>query len=392
MSDSNQGQLSYVKEVIRGVTPSANLKILPFSSESLNGSLSSTVSQTIRSDRNIADNIRTDLVPQGGVNAEIGHEFYDDLIEGAFNSAFETPISLTGITFSIDASGSPITLDDSGSGLGGLKPNDVIMISGFTDSNNNGAFSVGGNTAAGSVDIVPVSPSSVPVTEAAGDSVTITTTRLENGVTPSFFSFERLYNDVTKRMAWLGMEVDTMTLEFGASSVPTIAFNFIGDSHPKITSSIGTGYTAASTNEIINTIQHYKGTLLGVNGGVLEPASGVVTKTSFTFSNSVRRTNGLGQTVVIGRGAFSCQVGWDIVFTDLKYYDAFQDDQNISLCSVLADSSNQGFGITVPNISFTSAGAPITGPNAEVIGSYQGQAILATVGSDTYTAVFSKLG
>lgn len=390
MSDGNRIQISYLKEVTRGVTPSGALQILNVASESLQANASSTQSAIVQSSGNVKDSIRTDFVPAGGINTELGFGFNDEFIEGAFRSAFGTPVSLSGVTFSVTA-GTPNTLNDSGSGLGALKPNDMVWIDGFTEPENNGSFVIGANTAAGSVDIIAVDPSVVIKNETAGDSVTIKTTRMTNGNASSTFSIERFYSDVAKYMAWKGMEVDTMSLSFGASSVPTIAFTFMGETHPPIVATIGTGApVAASTNPVMDTVNGYLGTLLSVAGAELAPAIGCVTNITYNIANGVRREQGLNCTTV-GKGDFNMTVSFDIVFKDLTYYKAFQDNDIVSIASGVVDSNNKGYGITVPALKLTSASAPLAGANQTVTGSYQAQAIGATVGSDIYTAVFSIL-
>lgn len=385
MSDSNRLQIAILKETTRGTTPAGNGDIIPVTGESLTGSASTTQSQTIRSDRNVQDHIRTDLDPSGGLNLEIGHNFCNGLYESAFAKTLETPVSLSGTTFSIDASGSPITLDDSGNGLGGLKPYDIIMIQGFTDSNNNGVFSVGANTAAGSVDIVPVSSSSTPTTEAAGDSVTIDATRLTNGTETITHSIEKLFADNSTYFAWLGMEVETMTLTLSAASVPTLAFTFKGNTHPKVSATIFDGYDAAPTSPIMNTTDNYVGTLLALDGAVMASPNQCVTSVTYTVSNNSIRTQGLNCTS-LGKGSFNMSVSFTMVFTSQTYYDAFLDDSVGSITSAITDANNNGFGISVPSFKFSQAGAPASGPNQTVVATFEGMAKLSTVGSDNYTA------
>ena len=392
MSNSNEVRISYIKQSTLGAIPAGSLQTINVASESLKGTLSTTQSALMSDTGNIPDLLRTGFSADGGINGELGHEFYDDFIVGAFRSALETPISLSGITFSIAAGGSPITLDDSGAGLGSIKPNDVIMVQGFTDANNNGAYHVGANVAAGSIDITQIDPTKTVTTEAAGDTVTITTTRMENANTNSFFAIEKYFVDMSSQfMEYLDMHVDTMNLEFGAGAVPTINFTFKGTDHPAITSTIGTGYTAASTNDVINTENGYIGTLLGNDGAVLSSATGCVTKVSISITNSIRVEEGLNCTT-IGKGDFDCKVNFDIVFLDQTYYKIFQNDGYTSLSLAAVDGSNQGFGFTFPKIKYTDATVQASGRNSTVIGSYQGQALKTTVGSDTYTAIINKLG
>lgn len=385
MSDSNALQIAILKETTRGTTPAGNGQVLNVTGESLTASASTAQAQTIRSDRNVLDHIRTDFDPNGGLNLEIGHNFCNGLYESAFADELATPVSLSGTTFSIDASGSPVTLDDSGDGLGGLKPYDIIMIQGFTDANNNGAFSVGANTAAGSVDIVPLNSSNTPTTEAAGDSVTVDCTRLVNGSDTITHSIEKLFTDNSLYFAWLGMEVETMTLTLSAAAVPTLAFTFKGTSHPKISATIFDGYDSASTSPIMNTTNNYIGTLLALDGAVMASPGQCVTSVTYTVSNNSIRTQGLNCTS-LGKGAFNMNVSFTMVFTSQAHYDAFVDDSIGSITSGIMDANSNGFGITVPSFRYSQASAPASGPNQTVVATYEGAAKLSTVGSDNYTA------
>jgi hypothetical protein len=390
MSNSNEVQISYVKQVALGVIPSANLKRVNYASESLKGTAGSAQSAIVDNSGNVKDLVRTSYTADGGINTELGFGYVDDFLIGAWRSAFETPISLTGITFSIGAAGSPITLDDSANGLGGLLPDDIIMVSGFADENNNGAFAIGANVAAGSVDIVQIAGGKTPVTEAAGASVTIKTTRMANANTDSYFAIERFYSDVSEYMSFIDMHVDTLTIEFGAGAIPTVAFTFKGTDHPPIVATIGTGYVAASTADVINTDTGYLGTILGVNGAVLSTADGCVTKVSISVSDSIRVEEGLNcQT--IGKGDFDCKVSFDMVFSNQTYYNVFQNDGFVSMALAAVDGSNQGIGLTFPKLKFTDASAPSAGRNNTVSASYSCQASKVTVGANSYTAIMSIL-
>lgn len=391
MSNSNEVQISYVKQSALGAVPASNLKRVHYASESLKGTASSTQSGIIDSSGNVNDLVRTGFSADGGINTEIGHGYINEFLIGAWRSALDTPISLSGITFAIGAGGSPIVLTDSGNGLGALKPNDIIMVEGFTDANNNGAFSIGANVAVGSVDIVQIDPTKTPTTEAVGDSVTIKTTRMENANTDSFFAIERFYSDVSKYMSFLDMHVDTMTLEFGAGAIPTVAISFKGTTHSAISATIGTGYTSASTNSVIDTNTGYLGTLLSNDGAVLSSSDGCVTKVSVSISNSIRVEEGLN-CQIIGKGDFDCKVSFDMVFSNTTYYSVFQNNGYSSLALACIDGSNQGLGLTFPKLKYTDASAPSAGRNNTVNASYSCQALKSTVGADTYTALLSILG
>jgi hypothetical protein len=391
MSDSNQERVSFVEEVTRGTTPSANLQEVVHAGHSLLTTPSTTRSGSIRTDGNNRGDIRNDMVPGGGVNTELIHENCDKWIESAFRSEFDSQISLSGTTFSVDASGSPITLDDSGSGLGDLKPNDLIIVSGFTTAGNNGVFLVGGNTAAGSVDIIAVDPDATPATEVAGDSVTINTTRLQNALTPKFFSIQSDNSDSGIFRAFKGMEVASLVLSFQAGNPITANFTFTGKEESKVSSTIGTGYTAASTADIIDMENGYVGTLVGINGAASASAPACVTGATYTITNTARRTKG-ANCVSFGNGMFLVEVSLTMMFSEKTIYDAFLDNQSLSITSAAKDSSGQGYGITVPNLQGLQVSPPVQGLDSDIIATVTGTSKFYTAGSDTYSSILSKLG
>ena len=90
MSEANRVDLSLLKEINLGVTPTeGNYKILPIVSASDFGfNPSSSVSEAIRSDRQVPDSKLTSIEASGGLEVEFAYGTYDDLLEGSFANSF----------------------------------------------------------------------------------------------------------------------------------------------------------------------------------------------------------------------------------------------------------------------------------------------------------------
>lgn len=86
IADSNRGQLYYGPEATWGTTPAAALKEFRFTSESLKQSTQSTMSEEIRSDRQVTDVVRTGIQAEGDVGFEVSFGALDDFIAGALMS------------------------------------------------------------------------------------------------------------------------------------------------------------------------------------------------------------------------------------------------------------------------------------------------------------------
>lgn len=393
MSDSNRIKISIVEETEEGVTPSANLQDLNYTSESLTGSASSVQSQQVRSSGNIRDLIRTGFNAGGGINLELGHQYCEQILRAAFRSDWGTATNLTDTDLTMAVAGSVGTITDAaGNGFANLKENDIIMSSGWATAGNNGPLLVIDKVADDEIDVMAIEPSKTLTAEAAGASVTITSKSVRNANTKRSFSIERYFTDVTQYMAFLGMIVDTMKIELGAGAVATINVTFQGTKHPAVSATIGQGYDAASTNDVIDTFKGYKGALISNNGAAFSAADGAVSRIEFMITNSVRIETALGDTKITGMGDFDVKVNYDMYFKNQTYYEQFQNNGYSSIAFAVLDGSDQGLGVTVPKMKYSQADAPAPGRNQSVTVTYQCQALGVTVDSEEYTAVLSVLG
>lgn len=87
MSDTNRIKLAFVKESVYGEqVAGAKLQTLRLTGESLKQDSSIIPSEEIRDDRQIANIVRTTIGASGGVNFEMSHLTYDDLLAAALQS------------------------------------------------------------------------------------------------------------------------------------------------------------------------------------------------------------------------------------------------------------------------------------------------------------------
>jgi len=100
MSESNQTRLSYLKETVAWNTPEATLEMqaLRITGESLIHNIDNITSAEIRSDRNVAALIQASRYSGGGFNFELSHGSFDDILEAAFFSAWQTNSLKNGTT------------------------------------------------------------------------------------------------------------------------------------------------------------------------------------------------------------------------------------------------------------------------------------------------------
>lgn len=92
MSETNRVALTYVAESVYGTTPtdSSNWKTFRLTGESLGANPSTVQSAELRSDRENSDLILQSFATGGDVNFEFSSDTFDDFLESAMGSTFQT--------------------------------------------------------------------------------------------------------------------------------------------------------------------------------------------------------------------------------------------------------------------------------------------------------------
>ena len=218
MSDSSSVQLRYRPEAVWGedpaaVSPQNALREFRFTSESLNFQANTAVSDEIRSDRQVADIIRTSVEAGGEVATELSFGAFDDLWEGAFYSDWTAELDSN--TVSPEASGFLVAGSPDGSvislgspSLGGeIALLDALTVGAFielTESiqspTNNGFTRVTANSGAGSITVSPALPS------IGVDTFRIRQSHLRNGTTLKSFLLEKEFSDKSEFFSFSGQK------------------------------------------------------------------------------------------------------------------------------------------------------------------------------------------
>ena len=152
MSDSNRTALRAIKEVTLGVLPlTPALQTLAITgAPDLAFQPETTVSEIIRSDRQIADLPLVNAAAGGSIPSELAFDVHDLLIEGAMFDVFQARYQRENITGAaaqitdVATATDEVTVTDEGTAP---VVDDIVRHEGFTNAGNNGFFTVAGITA-----------------------------------------------------------------------------------------------------------------------------------------------------------------------------------------------------------------------------------------------------
>jgi Phage tail tube protein len=140
MGATNRSTLAYVAEVTKGTTPtSPAFKGMRNTSNSMEYKPTRVTSSEIRADRQVTDQILTDLMADGSIGIELSFSAFDDMIEAASQGTWTNKPSITVVTSDTEISDVSTTTLTVVTPLGSaFKAGMLVFTGGFTTSANDG--------------------------------------------------------------------------------------------------------------------------------------------------------------------------------------------------------------------------------------------------------------
>lgn len=358
MSDADRVNMAFVEEVTFGTSPSAAMDRLRFTSENLNMETETVLSQEITADRQVKDQIRTNIRGAGDINVELSYGVIDDFLQAAlFSAGWSTEVTNLSDIAAV-TSGNKFTR----SGWTGFLVGQWVAMSGFANAANNGVFkieSVSG-TELGVSGGVLVDESEV------GGADALMGAQIVNGTTLNSYSIEREYADVSNTFeVFRGMSVEQLSLNIAVNAIITAVVSFIGQDAVSATSSPGSSYTAAPTNDVMTTIDHVAKVIEGDGSNVAVE----ITALTMSIANNLRARMELGNlgAVSIGQGKFVSTGTYQKYFASSTLMDKYLNQTGTALAIVLQVGTTEAYVIEFPYVKFNSGQRIAGGENTDII-------------------------
>lgn len=361
---ANTTQLSYIKEVTPGTTPSTPaMTRIRYTGESLNSNITTTESQEIRDDRATSDLVLTDQSNGGDVNTELSGAVYDDFLAAAlFADAAWTSVDVTAATIAATATG----FTDSGSGFvsAGIQVGQFIKFAGFSNAALNRVYRVT-SVAAGVLVTYPV-----PVaTEAASASVTYTGSTIKSGKTDHSFTIQKAHTSLATPayQNYRGMRVASMTQSLTVGSIATMGFTFLGQSSEVTTSQIaGRTEVAAATNAVMNSVSNVS-EITAVGGSL--SAAVKFTDLSFNYDNALRELKAIGTlgSIDVRSGTINATATINPYFENIEMLEAFLANESFVLSWKVEASDGYAYVFSFPNVKFQTQELAAGGRDTDMI-------------------------
>ena len=368
MSDAARHAAFYTPETDYGVTPTTPaFKPVRHTGMTLGVQRGSLQSEELRPDRQISDFRLGAISVAGDVKSELSFASFDDFLEAVLMGTW-TPKALMTAATTIGATASDSSFNDSNSGFiaAGFAVGDIIVVSGFTETDMNGRFKIV-TLAAGKITVTAPNGDAI---EFAGDEnlsepITIQSaeTVLKAGTVRRSFSMLRHFTDIEATgdgmpfHLFRGVEFNTLALAVKPTAIVSAAFGVLGREgvSPSNTSPDG-----ATFSDVLQTSP------LDAFSGQLKHAGTVVGEVSEFSANltndlAVRNVVGSKLTLRPSVGRSNVTGSATVYFEDASFVKKFIDEEATSLSVELPDGEGNSYIITIPKFKFTGGQPDVSG-------------------------------
>lgn len=355
-------QITYIAEVTRGTTPgSPTMQVLRLNSFDINPQKGLLRSEEVRSDRQTSSLRHGARSVTGTLVGELMLQNHDDMIEAALAGSWTGSITAAndiGVTNPdqvVRSSGSFIT--------DGFRPGDIVALSNLAVSGDDGQYrvTVVSATAMTLVELDGTAASLTTEAENATPSVDVVGERCDIGTTLSTFTMERGFVDIAQYEPFLGVAINTMSIEIQPDSIPRITYGVLGMNFSDMSgTSLDATPTAAPTNEAMSPF----------DGAIYEGGSKIATLTGLNFelNNNRELDEVVGSTsspdVFEGDAMVTGQV--TALFEDASLYNKFINETETTIWVRLPDpaDSTAFLNFVMNRVKYTGSEKtpPKTGP------------------------------
>jgi len=388
IADSSQSSIAYVEEPPTGLAGTEVFRLLRNTGTSLNGAISSSPTEEIRSDRQISGSSHVSASVGGDVNFQLSYGEFDDFMEALLESAAWTTFSQASSLYV--AATKTITL----ASTTGLKEEQAIKSASTT--NNNGIFTIA----------TIVNATNITVNETLVDETVagaLTSSMIVNGTTKRTFAIESVMQDISEYFLSTGLRVGSMKFALGNSQIGG-SFSMQGTNYTASGASVSVGginaYQPSLTNDVLNGasgIDSISLQVLNSNGSHAAPSTAIFESLDVTIDNALREQPGLGSLypIGIGRGRFSADLSANIYFETRALFANFVANDVMTIRFAITDdetniTSGNSYHFSFPGCRIQSYSANPESADTDVMAKIAFKAVLDPY-LTTATCIISRI-
>ena len=360
-TDSNDLELAYAAESTWGVPPTGvNYQKIRVNNESLQEQKNRSRPSEMRSDWQGSPQTTQDVQANGGLQFGISYRNADDLYAGALTGAWTDDLAISDDGISFSSTGNTIAADTIGT-FTDIVAGQHIKVSGSSD--NDGFYRV-----VTKADSQTITVDADLTDESAGSTIAVTGSMLRNAkIFTSFTMQKRLGSGLGfayPGIFWTSGQINASRGQFFSGQL-----NGLCKSEEKAVTALGTGFTAAPTNRVMDSVGNFKGFVLNDAPSVAKVMS---LNTSFTrtganmaFAMGSEAAQGVGSV-----GQLKATGTMQVYFEDYDYYDKYKAEEGFLQSYRVTDVDDNTYIVTVPELVLGQSRIVVGGRNQPVMAEF----------------------
>ena len=266
-------------------------------------------------------------------------------------AAAKTTISATVSTFAFSGNDSPVVV-----------PGDLILVTGFASSTNNGVFQVLSRTAAA----ITVTSAYTLVVAAAGPAIVVQPMAvLKSGVTRRTFSFLRYFADLAAGSkpyhVYRGCEFKSVQVTIKPEEIVSMNFGILARDG-LIQSGLPTGCTLGAASSV-KPMDAFAGAVIEGDALGVQTQNGICIEANFTFDNGTAPKYVIGSdtSIQFSQGVANLQGSIKLWFENTTHMDNFLNETETAFIIAVNDPAGNYYAFEFPRVLLTDGQAPVSG-------------------------------
>jgi len=361
---SETTRVAYIKEVTYNTTPSGNMTLMNYSSESINGKPVTKESMMVRSDAQPSGQRIVGLDVNGGINAELCPSLcHQDFIAAAMRGTWGGTLTTAVLGQAIDATAKTITRASGSYITLGFAVGDLVKLEGFVNAANNTIVQLTAVTAL----VLTYVGSSAMVTETSSATAIVTRPDYINwGTTDSSFTIAKDFLDLTsKSLTYTGQRVGGMSLDAKFGDIAQVGFTLAGSGYsvPGTPTTNGRTLVSGGSENSLNATSDLG--LIMIDGVQTTYA---IEDLSIKLDNSLIPINGLGSLAARNQRPtglkLSVNMGVYLEDANFDFHSKKLAQTPLAITYFMRDANGKGYGIQIPAVQFSFDDAQSSGRGA----------------------------
>lgn len=338
--------VSYIDEVTKGVAVSTpSMKLQRSIDRNINLKKNILVSKEIRRDRQRAFVRHGMNRIEGSISGELATKSYDDWLAYLFASSWVAVTTSGTPNLAASSSGNTFTRATGNFVTDLYRPGDIIVVTGFSNSANNGLHQVLTVTTT----ILTVAETLVTEGSSTGRTIALKGKRLDVDTDMTTFNLERGFPDISVYELYKGVTPNTGEIRIQPEDMISIAFGLLGMSMANPSAS-SVDSSPDETNNDSEPLTAFEGSLY-LDGTALSVATGL--NISLNNSRVLSGIIGSKYSPDVFEGTLDCTGSLSSFFTSKDNLQDFLDEATPSLFMRMDDLAGNFLNIVMPKIKYT---------------------------------------